>query len=76
MEVNRNKKIGVGISFCTHKEYTKTSGHSGNAAVTMSTVAVTYRYLPIFLWCGAVSVMGFRENIASLIGTRNCTQIS
>ena len=55
------------ISFCTHKEYTKTSEHAGNAAVTMSGVAVTCRYLPIFLWRGAVPVTAFRETIVFLI---------
>ena len=67
MEFNRNKKQTVKINFCTQKEYTKTSGHASNAAVTISNVVITCRYLPIFLWCGAVPIMGFRENIASLV---------
>ena len=66
MEVKWNKEITVKVSFCTHKEFTKLIGHAGNAAVTVSDVAVTCRYLPIFLWCGALSVMGFRGSIASL----------
>ena len=59
-------KKSVEISFYTHKEYTRTSGDAGNDAVTMSDCAVTCRYLSIFLWCGAVPVMGFKKNIASL----------
>ena len=44
------------INFGNHKEYTETSGRAGNAAVSMSDVTVTCRYLPIFLWCVAVPV--------------------
>ena len=58
------------ISFHTHKEYTEISGHSGKAAITMSDVAIACRYLSVFLWCGAVPVMEFRENIASLAEMR------
>ena len=72
MEVYRNTKITVNISFCTHKEYTKTSWQAGNASITMSDVAVICRCLPVpmFLRCGAVPVMGFGKMYASLITTR------
>ena len=49
--------------------YNKTSRQAGNDAVTVDDFAVACWYLTVFLRCGAVPVLEFGENIATLLPT-------
>ena len=71
MDVVRNRKNPSESKFCTQKMYTKASRQAGNAAVIMGDVVACW-YQTIFLRCGAVSVMEFGKNIASLLEIDLC----